>query len=190
MIQSAQYFEKKGKFDKAVQLYSRGGNKRRAMDIAMQRNLTNLIDDISSGVGDGDDPEVMKSSVSFLMQNAQYDKAVEIMINLGNNDEALTVAEKYNVQLKEEWAKKLIPAAGELSAQQKKERQEILLRVAKLTKHQGNFGLAAKLYTMGNEKIKGIKCLLKSGDTQGIIKFATNARDTEVWVLAGNFLQN
>jgi intraflagellar transport protein 140 len=43
---------------------------------------------------------------------------------------------------------------------------------------------------MGNEKIKGIKCLLKSGDTQQIIKFATNARDTEVWVLAGNFLQN
>jgi intraflagellar transport protein 140 len=70
MIQSAQYFEKKGKFDKAVQLYSRGGNKRRAMDIAMQRNLTNLIDDISTGVGDGDDPEVMKSSVSFLLQNA------------------------------------------------------------------------------------------------------------------------
>jgi hypothetical protein len=26
------------------------------MDIAMQHNLTNLIDDISAGVGDGDDP--------------------------------------------------------------------------------------------------------------------------------------
>ncbi|MFO0118020.1 MAG: hypothetical protein ACK521_10560 [bacterium] len=53
------------------------------MDIAMQRNLTNLIDDISTGVGDGDDPEVMKSSVSFLMQNQQFEKAVEIMVNLG-----------------------------------------------------------------------------------------------------------
>lgn len=191
MIQSAQYFEKKGKFDKAVQLYSRGGNKRRAMDIAMQRNLTNLIDDISSGVGDGDDSEVMKSSVSFLMQNQQYEKAVEIMINLGNNDEALATAEKYNVPLKEEMTKKLIPpVAGDMSAAQRSQRQEILKRVAKLCKLQGNFGLAAKLYTMGNEKIKGIKCLLKSGDTQSIIKFASNARDTEVWILAGNFLQN
>jgi hypothetical protein len=80
-----------------VQLYSRGGNKRRAMDIAMQRNLTNLIDDISTGVGDGDDPEVMKSSVSFLMQNQQFEKAVEIMVNLGQLEEALTVAEKHNV---------------------------------------------------------------------------------------------
>lgn len=131
----------------------------------MQRNLTNLIDDISTGVGDGDDPEVMKSSVSFLMQNQQYEKAVEIMVNLGQLEEALTVAEKHNVQLKEDWAKKMIPPSGDLSAQKKKERQDILLRVAKLSKHQGNFGLAAKLYTMGNEKIKGIKCLLKSGDT-------------------------
>jgi len=113
------------------------------------------------------------------------------MINLGNFDEALNVAEKHNVALKEDWTKKIIPpVAGEQSANQKKARSDLLKRVAKLCKLQGNFGLAAKLYTMGNEKIKGIKCLLKSGDTQAIIKFATNARDTEVWVLAGNFLQN
>jgi intraflagellar transport protein 140 len=69
MIQSAQYFEQKGKFDKCVQLYSRGGNKRRAMDIALAHNLGHLIEDVASGVGDGDDPEVLQSSVSFLMQN-------------------------------------------------------------------------------------------------------------------------
>jgi hypothetical protein len=90
------------------------------MDIAMARNLTNLIDDISTGVADGDDTEVMKSSVSFLMQNGQYEKAVEIMINLGNYDDALNLAEKQNVPLKEDWTKKLIPpVTGELSAQQK-----------------------------------------------------------------------
>jgi|688.fasta_scaffold1082573_1 hypothetical protein len=33
------------------------------------------------------------------------------MINLGNLDEALTVSERHNVVLKEEWTKKLIPAA-------------------------------------------------------------------------------
>ena len=82
-IQSAQYFEQKGKVDKAVQLYSKGGNKRRAMDLALKHNLAHMIDDISAGVGDGDDPEVLKQSVDFLTNNGQYDKAVEIMISLG-----------------------------------------------------------------------------------------------------------
>lgn len=43
---------------------------------------------------------------------------------------------------------------------------------------------------MANEKMKGIKCLLKSADVKAVISFATNARDTQVFVLAGNFLQN
>lgn len=68
-VQSAQYFEQKGKVDKAVQLYSKGGNKRRAMDLAMKHNLGHMIDDISSGVGDGDDPEVLKQSLDFLLSN-------------------------------------------------------------------------------------------------------------------------
>ncbi len=52
-----------------MQLYSKGGNKRRAMDLAMKHNLGHMIDDISSGVGDGDDPEVLKQSVDFLLNN-------------------------------------------------------------------------------------------------------------------------
>jgi intraflagellar transport protein 140 len=111
MIQSAIYFEKKGKLDKSVQLYSRGGNKRRAMEIAMRHNLSHMIEDISAGVGDGDDPEVMKNSVDYLMQNGQYDKAVEIMISLGNMEDALGVAEMRNVEVKEELVMKLIPKA-------------------------------------------------------------------------------
>lgn len=189
MIQSAQYFEQKGKFDKSVQLYSRGGNKRRAMDIAMKHNLAHMIEDISAGVGDGDDPEVMKSSVDFLMQNQQYEKAVEIMISLGQLDEALNVSEQQNVVLKEELAQKLIPPKADNPMKQK-ERVEILLRIAKMVKRQGNFKFGAKVYTMANEKMKGLKCLLKSSDMKAVIGFAQNARQTEVYILAGNFLRN
>lgn len=66
----------------------------------------------------------------------------------------------------------------------------MLLRIAKLVKRQGQFKLGAKIYTMANEKMKGMKCLLKSADVKAVISFATNARDTQVFVLAGNFLQN
>lgn len=189
MIQSAQYFERKGKFDKAVQLYSKGGNKRRAMDLALKHNLAGMIDDISAGVGDGDDPEVLKSSVDFLMQNQQYEKAVEVMISLGDLDEALATAEQYNVNLKEEWSQKLIPPRA-TDPMKQRERIEILLRIAKLVKKQGNFKLGAKIYTMANEKMKGLKCLLKSSDMKAVISFAQTARQTEVWILAGNFLRN
>lgn len=54
----------------------------------------------------------------------------------------------------------------------KASRQQILLRLAKLVKKQGQFKLGAKIYTMANEKMKGMKCLLKSADVKAVIGFA------------------
>ena len=93
------------------------------------------------------------------------------------------------IHLKEEMALKLCPPATQ-DPVKKKLRTETLLRVAKIVKKQGDFKLGAKIYTMANEKMKGIKCLLKSGDVKAVIGFAQTARQTEVYILAGNFLQN
>jgi len=113
MIMSANYFEVKGKHDKAVQLFSRGGNRKRAMDLAIKHNLTDMIENISTGVSEGDDPEVLKKSVDFLLSNRQFDKAVEIMISLGDTQQALAIAESENVKLKDDMAMKLIPEASQ-----------------------------------------------------------------------------
>lgn len=61
MVQSASYFEKKGKYDKAVSLYMRGGNKKKAMDLAIRHNIP--IDDFPSAPTDQDDHETLTSSV-------------------------------------------------------------------------------------------------------------------------------
>jgi hypothetical protein len=81
MVQSATYFERKGKFDKAVSLYMRGGNKKKAMDLAMKHKIP--IDDFpveTAAGGDPDDQETLQSSVQFLLQNKQHEKAVEVMV--------------------------------------------------------------------------------------------------------------
>ena len=99
------------------------------------------------------------------------------------------MAVEQNVNLKEEWAQKLIPPSTTDKIKQA-ERREILLKIAKLVKTQGNFKFGAKVYTMANEKIKGLKCLLKSSDMKAVIGFAQTARQADVYVLAGNFLRS
>ena len=87
----------------------RGGNKKKAMDLAMRHHIP--IDDFptESNTGDTDDHDTLQSSVQFLLQNKQYEKAVEVMVQLGNFKEALEMAEKHNFSLKEEFAMKLVP---------------------------------------------------------------------------------
>lgn len=63
------------------------------MDLAIRYNLADMIENISTGASEGDDPEVLKKSVDFLLGNNQFDKAVEIMISLGDTTHALEIAE-------------------------------------------------------------------------------------------------
>lgn len=83
------------------------------------------------------------------MQNRQFDKAVEIMISLGNLEQALNIAEQESVNLKDEMALKLCPPATQ-DPVKKQQRSETLMRIAKMVKKQGNFKLGAKIYTMAN----------------------------------------
>merc|ERR1719443_705185 len=70
------------------------------------------------------------------------------------------------------------------------QRSHILMEIAKLCRQQGSFQLACKKFTQAGDKSKAMKSLLKSGDTEKIIFFAGTARQPEIYVLAGNYLQS
>ena len=58
-----------------------------------------------------------------------------------------------------------------------------------MCKRQNSFHLATKKFTQAGDKLKAMKCLLKSGDTEKITFFANVSRNKEIYVLAANYLQ-
>merc|ERR1719355_587202 len=70
------------------------------------------------------------------------------------------------------------------------QRSAILMEIAKLCRQQGSFQLACKKFTQAGDKMKAMKALLQSGDTEKIIFFAGTARQPDIYVLAGNYLQS
>jgi len=84
-------------------------------------------------------------------------------------------------------AERMTPDKGSMDATS---RSEILQDIAKLCKKQGSFQLACKKFTQAGDKLKAMKSLLNSGDTEKIIFFAGTARQPDIYVLAGNYLQS
>merc|ERR1719453_1718019 len=72
----------------------------------------------------------------------------------------------------------------------KEQRNEVLMKLARVCKKQGSYHLATKKYTQSGDKLKAMKCLLKSGDTEKIIFFAGVSRNQKIYILAANYLQN
>lgn len=84
-------------------------------------------------------------------------------------------------------AERLAPPKDSMDAAQ---RADVLTRLADLCRTQGSFQLACKNFTKAGNKLKAMKFLLKSGDTEKIIFFAGTAKQPDIYVLAGNYLQS
>ena len=74
----------------------------------------------------------------------------------------------------EEIAEKLTPEKTPANADA---RIVLLLKIAKLAKTQGSFQLACKKYTQAGAKVKAMKALLNTGDTEKIRFFAGGGQE-------------
>merc|ERR1711988_1631827 len=82
------------------------------------------------------------------------------------------------------------PGSGSESKEDPMDRNETLQALARACKKQGSFQLACKKFTQAGDRVKPMKCLLKSGDTKNITYYATVSRNPEIYILAANYLQS
>ena len=86
---------------------------------------------------------------------------------------------------------KVVPEEGKpADPAAEEERLETLRALARACKKQGAHQLACKKYTQAGDRVKAMKCLLKSGDTKNITYYANTSRNREIYVLAANYLQS
>ncbi len=189
MLKAASYFEGKGYNEKAIILYIRGKNFKRALDLCVRFKILDYIKKITSEINDETDPEVLVPIADYFMQNNQFDKAVNILIAAHQYQKALDLCLQYNIPINEEMIDKIMPKKENPTPAETEKRNGLIKLMAKNAKKQGNFELASTYYMEIGAKEKAIKSLIKLGDMSKIVTFANNARDPQIYILAGNFLQ-
>lgn len=196
MIECAVHFEAKEEYDKAVQLYHKGGDMPRALDLCFRvgdddpKNpqsavLFDMLNSIAQDLGAGSSPQTLARCAEFLVQHKQFDKAIDLYVMAGRYRSAVEMCLQHKVNINDEMVEKLTPP----ETMEVSERKEILSDLAKALKKQGAFTLASKKYTQAGDRVRAIKCLVRSGDTKAVIQFASISRNVEIYKLAANYLQ-
>ena len=192
MTEAAMYYEEKGLNEQAVQLYQKGGRLSRAIDLCFRAQLFDVLRTIADDADEETSPQTLARCASFFLEHGQFDKAVSLYITSNRYDEAIELCTENKVTITEDMAERMTlpktdnPADHPSNAR----RNAMLLKIAQTCKRQGSFHLATKKYTQAGEKVKAMKCLLKSGDTQKIMFFAQVSRNKEIYILAANYLQS
>merc|ERR1712232_908307 len=187
MSQAAKYYEQRNQPSKAVVLYQKAGCQKRALELCFSARLFDALKKIADDLSADSDPEILGKCAEFFMQHNQHDKAVHLLSMSHQYEKAVLLCEEHDVQITEDMAERMTP---DKNAIEPAKRSEILSHIAKLCKRQGSFQLACKKFTQAGDKLKAMQSLLKSGDTEKIVFFAGTARQADIYVLAGNYLQS
>ena len=112
----------------------------------------------------------------FFLSNAQFDKAVELCITCRTPEAAVELCERHQVKVTESLAERITELLPEKDKDESGIRVDTLRRLAEVCVAQQDYHLATKKYTQAGMKDKAMDTLLKSGDTEKIIYFATVLR--------------
>ncbi|CAM9286859.1 unnamed protein product [Discosporangium mesarthrocarpum] len=217
MLSVAAHFEERGQLERAIQLYQKGGDVPRALDVCFKAGaegrpaMFDVLKSITEDLGSDASPQVLSKCADFFIEHNQFEKAVGLCIKGKRYLHAINLCIDHKVTITEDMAEQLTPpkdvweeGAGGTSNKRRNSanydskstnsggegREDVLVELAKACKRQSNFHLACKKYTQAGERLKAMKCLLKSGDTKSIMYYAGVSRSREIYILGANYLQN
>lgn len=183
---AAAYFEEIGEYGKAVELYHKAGLISQAVEMAFASQQPETLQVIASELDSSSDPELVQRCAEFFIEIQQNQKAVLLLANSRQFKKALEICATKGVPLTETLADLLTPTKEELD---EPTRMEILIELGDILQQQGDYQMATKKFTQAGDKIRAMKSLLKSGDRDKIIYFASMSRQKEVYIMAANYLQ-
>ena len=137
----------------------------------------------------GGDTTAINERINQLMESGKFERAVPLLVSIKQYEKALDLCIQHNVTIQEDLVKKIIPDEEPTTPMERSKRMELMKTLAEKCRKQGSFLIASNLYLRFGDKERAIKCLIELGDTSEVIKFANNARSSQTWILAANFLQ-
>ncbi|KAK5881085.1 hypothetical protein CesoFtcFv8_021933 [Champsocephalus esox] len=189
MMEAACYYEEKEThMDRAVALYHKAGYVSKALELAFATQQFSALQLIAEDLNEYSDPALLARCSDFFITHSQYEKAVELLVAAKKYHQALELCVNQSLTITEELAERMtVTDSKDLSEEARK---ELLERIADCCMRQGNYHLATKKYTQAGNKLKAMRALLKSGDTEKIIFFANVCRQKELFIMAANYLQS
>lgn len=216
-LEAASFLEHKGgkqAIERAAQLYAKAGSLEKAVGVCMAHGLSDLLPSIvnsaleaaeggsesqpgpSAGARSTQQVALLCKLAEHFSTSGQYGRAAEMYIRAGRLEPALELCITHRLPVDETLAEQLTPpdvpdGLPEAEADTLRQaRSSQLTKLAKALLKGGQWHLAAKKFTQAGDKVRAIKALLQSGDTEKIIFFAQVSRSKEIYILAANYLQS
>jgi intraflagellar transport protein 140 len=180
VCKAARWFEEQKEAKNAILLYSRAGRLNRALALCFTMKQYDALDEISDTLNGKTDPNVLIRCGRYFVESQRWSKAAQCFALARQFDDVIDLCNKHNIKL----PSSVIQELSDMKAD-----PEVMKRFAALCEQQGAYQAAASLYVKFKDHIAAMKALIRSGETDKVLKFAHLVKKKETYILAGNYLQ-
>jgi len=195
ILDCAKFLEEKEEYLMACRLYVQCGRKNDAIKLCLgigekaksNIHLAKIFNALVNLLSANSTKEEVKIFADYLVIY-RYDKEAASLLctHCKNFEEGLQICLKGDVQVSESIIDVLTPSKHDVPPSKRK---KIILQIASYCLSQKKYHLACKKFTQAGDKVEGLKCLMKSGDTPKIVSYANISRIKEIYIIAANYLQ-
>ncbi|GBP66065.1 Translation factor GUF1 homolog, mitochondrial [Eumeta japonica] len=153
------------------------------LKLALESGDTNAIIAAVEALGSSVEPELAQQLAAHLRAHDHHSHAAALLATTGQYDEALTIVEKESTPLTDELGEKPAAPAGVPA------REALLRRLADVLGARGLYHQAAKRLAQAGDKAGALRWLMRSGDADRVATFAAAARDSNVQLMAAEYLR-
>ena len=136
---------------------------------------------IVESLNEKSDSFLIERCYHFFLEHQNYEKAVNLMIKVGNHLRAIELTSNFDMPMTEALADQLTPVSvvekcfsNSPSEELRQTYKDGLLKLADLCLRQAQYHLACKKYTQAGDKLLAMRALIRSEDVDKIIYFAGN----------------
>lgn len=184
---AAAFYEEIEDYKRAVELYHRSGMLHKAVEMAFASEQPETLQVIAAELDTNSDPELVERCAEFFVNSQQPQKAANLLANAKQFEKSLEICRDFKVPITDNLADLLTPAKDEI---EELVRIRVLTELGDVLQEQGDYHTATKKFTQAGDKVRAMKSLLKSGDTDKIVFFAGMSRQKDVYIMAANYLQS
>lgn len=189
-VECANYLKSIGQIEKAAELFIKGGEKKKALELFVQipfeesnRFQVDILS-IINGLEDEVPKDIIMKCATYLMRSGEHSNAFQLLHQKGHDLSAfLKLYLDNKIPLVESVIHEVVTHCTENLD------NKHLNLIASICKSQGNYILACDNFTQGGDFSSAIKSLILTGDVKNIISYALSSDTKEVFIIAANYLQ-
>ncbi|EAY06734.1 hypothetical protein TVAG_310210 [Trichomonas vaginalis G3] len=180
VLRAAEWFSSLNMTKNAILMYSHCGNISKALSLCFELKQYDALEEISEKFSPEMNPKILVQCSHYFAESDRWNSCAKCLLFAKKFDDVLDLCKSHHISLEEKEILSLIDQNLD---------ENMYLKFAEICEIQQQNQLASKIYIKIRKYPEALQCIIKTGDTDKVIKMLKMMKKKDCYLICANYLQ-